>query len=122
MARSAPHKKKIELPKRRSKKEYGKGHQDFLNSPSWRRKSKWCLKREPLCRECKKKGRLTASTCTDHIIPPSKDGSKWDDRNLQCLCHKCHGIKTAGEVHGRVVQGITNEKGYLIPIDSKANN
>ena len=54
------------------------------------------LSLEPLCRRCRAKGRATAATEVDHIIPRAQGGSCWDD-NLQSLCEPCHTAKTATE-------------------------
>ena len=36
----------------------------------------------------------------DHIVPLVQGGERWDTSNIQILCRRCHGIKTAGEVWG----------------------
>lgn len=51
------------------------------------------LAQEPRCRHCLAKGRITAATVPDHIIPLSKGGTD-DDDNIQCLCDDCHDAKT----------------------------
>lgn len=52
------------------------------------------LRAEPLCRDCKAKGRTTAATVPDHIIPLAKGGSD-SDSNIRCLCDDCHKARTA---------------------------
>jgi 5-methylcytosine-specific restriction protein A len=47
-----------------------------------------------LCRDCNDKGRVTAATVPDHILPLSKGGTDTDD-NIRCLCKPCHDIRTA---------------------------
>jgi 5-methylcytosine-specific restriction protein A len=54
------------------------------------------LRREPLCRECRKLDILTPATDIDHVTPRSAGGSDEVD-NLQALCHSCHSRKTARE-------------------------
>lgn len=54
------------------------------------------LRREPLCRECKKHGRIRAATIADHIIPKAQGGTD-DEDNYQPLCKLCSDAKTARE-------------------------
>ncbi|MFA5989699.1 MAG: HNH endonuclease signature motif containing protein [Sphingomonas sp.] len=56
------------------------------------------LKREPLCRSCRKDGRSVVATTVDHILPKHLDGTD-DEANLQPLCEPCHKAKTAREGH-----------------------
>lgn len=51
---------------------------------------------EPLCRPCKARAKISATTQVDHIVPKAKGGT--DDRsNLQGICDDCHALKTAHE-------------------------
>ena len=52
---------------------------------------------EPLCRECKRMGRVTAAEEVDHIVPRSEGGALYDMSNLQPLCRECHARKSSGE-------------------------
>lgn len=52
------------------------------------------LMAEPLCRLCSAKGRITASTVPDHIVPLALGGTDTDD-NIRCLCAECHRDVTA---------------------------
>ena len=62
--------------------------------PTWRRIRNEQLGREPLCRECKNHGRITAANTVDHI-----SGDTFDNRAeaLQSLCKACHDRKTGQE-------------------------
>ena len=51
------------------------------------------LQEEPLCQECKRKGRVTVATIADHIVPLSK-GGKTERSNYQALCRECSDRKT----------------------------
>lgn len=62
------------------------------NSAAWRRLRASVLAAEPLCRECAKKGRVTAASCVDHVDGNSHNNST---ENLQPLCSPCHSRKTA---------------------------
>lgn len=54
------------------------------------------LVEEPLCRECAKNNRITATEVADHIVPKAEGGT--DDReNYQGLCRPCDIAKTARE-------------------------
>jgi hypothetical protein len=70
------------------------------------------LKREPLCRHCAERGRVTAAEVVDHIKPLAYGGTDTDD-NVQCLCDECHAIKSAleGAAHG----GAANHPTWLRP-------
>ena len=63
------------------------------------------LQAEPLCRDCKEQGRITASTTPDHIIPLTKGGKDTDD-NIRCLCGPCHERRTAEQFGFRQKQTI----------------
>ena len=66
---------------------------------NWQRLRKLVLHSEPLCRECKRQGRLTPATEVDHIVPLAAGGTN-DFENVQSLCHECHSRKTATEDGG----------------------
>jgi len=70
----------------------------------WQQLRAYVLAREPLCRDCWKRGRVVPATDVDHIIPRVKGGSD-DDSNLQPLCHSCHSAKTMRESVGMRPQG-----------------
>jgi 5-methylcytosine-specific restriction enzyme A len=64
------------------------------NHPTWRAIREEQLRREPLCRECKKNGRITSGNTVDHI---SGDTYNNGPENLQTLCKACHDHKTGTE-------------------------
>lgn len=71
--------------------------QRFYQSDEWRQVKRQHLEKEPLCRECKKNGKLMRATMVDHIIPIKQGGPPLDDGNLQSLCWSCHSRKSAQE-------------------------
>lgn len=79
------------------KKPRNKRHDPFYDTARWRRVTKMQREREPTCRECRKRGIVTAATIADHIIPRLAGGDEWDWDNLQSLCDRCHQVKRAGE-------------------------
>lgn len=59
------------------------------------------LRRNPLCVECMKQGKVSPATVVDHIVPHIGDMVLfWDVDNWQALCVSCHNRKTA-EKDGR---------------------
>lgn len=70
------------------------------NTARWRLLRAAVLRSEPLCRECRRAGRLVAATDVDHIKAIADGGQPWDVSNLQPLCHACHSRKTNAEDGG----------------------
>lgn len=61
----------------------------------WRQLREWVLRRQPLCKECEKRGKIEPATEVDHIIPHKGDMKIfWDRNNLQGLCKPHHSAKT----------------------------
>lgn len=61
----------------------------------WSRERARQLDREPLCRACRRQGRVTAASEVDHIVPARIAPSRFlDPANLQSLCRACHAAKT----------------------------
>lgn len=69
------------------------------------------LQAEPLCRDCKAKGRITAATVPDHIIPLAKGGTDTDD-NIRCLCTDCHRTRTAEQFGHRKQHQVIGTDGW----------
>ena len=80
-----------------NKYERDKVSQRFYQSTEWKALKKKVLNYEPLCRECKKNGKLTKATMVDHIVEIKKGGAPLDINNLQPLCWSCHSRKSAKE-------------------------
>lgn len=51
---------------------------------------------QPLCAECSKAGRISASTERDHIVPLAQGGRDVPE-NTQGLCAACHAVKSEQE-------------------------
>ena len=70
---------------------------------AWTKLRQSVMAAEPLCRECKVKGKVTAATELDHIVPKAKGGT--DDRsNVQPLCaehHRAKSLRESAEAQGR---------------------
>lgn len=68
----------------------------FYQRAAWKRLRALHLQAEPLCRSCRKAGRLVEAVAVDHITPfkTVDDSLALDASNLQSLCHSCHSRKT----------------------------
>src|SRR5262249_29879158 len=63
---------------------------------AWKRLRRIILARDPLCKECVKRGVYEQSTDVDHIVRiADAPHRRLDLTNLQGLCHRCHSKKTA---------------------------
>jgi 5-methylcytosine-specific restriction enzyme A len=61
----------------------------------WRKARLGFLRKHPLCCHCLERGRTTAATVVDHIIPHRGDKALfWNRENWQPLCKSCHDTKT----------------------------
>ena len=65
----------------------------FYKSPAWRKVRRIALRRDPICKIC----RRNTSTVVDHIIEIKDGGSRLSLDNLQGLCAACHNTKTIEE-------------------------
>ncbi len=67
----------------------------------WSRFSRSYRQRYPLCVECERNNRVTASAEVDHGVPLADGGEKYDEANLQALCKSCHSRKTLRETNAK---------------------
>jgi 5-methylcytosine-specific restriction protein A len=93
---------RCELHKKREQQEYdhsrkGDSFRKLYGSPRWKRVRASHLASEPLCRPCKRRGRIEATRIVDHITPIRRGGDPFDDSNLQSLCWSCHSEKSIRE-------------------------
>lgn len=73
-------------------------------------------KRNPLCAECKREGKLCFGNVTDHIIPVRLGGAIEDERNLQTLC-KPHDNKKRNKESRGEIPAFVGEYGHYIPAE-----
>ena len=82
-------------------------YQKLINSHRWHllRKKKFIA--NPLCEECKKRGRVTPTEEVHHVIPVENGRDEaemtklaYDYNNLQSLCKACHAEAHAPKVAG----------------------
>jgi len=63
----------------------------FYHRRPWQRVRAIVLRRQPLCVECQRLGRVTVATLVDHIIPyRERPDLGLTLSNLRPLCHACH--------------------------------
>ncbi len=72
----------------------------FYQRKEWKSVRSLQLQLEPLCRECRKLGKLVAASVVDHILPITEGGAKLDLENLQSLCKPCHERKGRAGIGG----------------------
>ena len=86
--------KNVYRPNKTSSKNWLKNQDDakFYNTRTWRKFSLLYKRNNPTC---EMEGCTQPSYYTDHKIPISSGGDKWELSNLQALCKSCNGRKTA---------------------------
>lgn len=67
---------------------------------AWMRLRRNYLAKQPLCHDCRAKGRTTAAEEVHHIrgFRGTKDPQRLDVTNLMALCKPCHSRRTAMEM------------------------
>jgi 5-methylcytosine-specific restriction protein A len=66
----------------------------FYQRKEWKSVRTLQLQLEPLCRSCRRAGKLVAAMVVDHIVAIADGGGELDPENLQSLCKPCHNAKT----------------------------
>jgi 5-methylcytosine-specific restriction protein A len=78
----------------------GEPGRQVYKTAKWLRLRKRALDAHPLCVQCDARGVLTLGTVVDHIQPHQGDEQlAYDQSNLQVLCTRCHGEKSAYEMN-----------------------
>jgi 5-methylcytosine-specific restriction endonuclease McrA len=78
----------------------------------WQRYRDGFLRKNPLCEECTRIGRLTVASVVDHVKPHRGDQALfWDSSNHQALCKHCHDsfkkrLEASGKVAGCDISGL----------------
>lgn len=91
---------------REAKRRYDEFRKDDVakrirSSARWREVARLQLRREPLCRECARRGVVRAATQVDHIeMLRLRPDLAFVRSNLQSLCDPCTGRKNAEERRG----------------------
>jgi hypothetical protein len=76
------------------------GQWGHLYGKRWRKRARYQLQIEPLCRMCASEGRITAASVADHVIPHRGDINSFWLGELQSLCAHCHS-STKAEIERR---------------------
>jgi 5-methylcytosine-specific restriction protein A len=96
MAKSPPKARRTSAPQPARKQWQTPSKGKRLTGPANQKARRALLRREPLCRECLKTGRVTAAVIRDHITPIAFGGAERPD-NEQPLCKPCHDAKSRSE-------------------------
>ena len=72
---------------------------DWYALELWRRIRRAHLAKEPLCRFCLDKGKVTVATIADHVEPHGGNWNEFICGELQSLCASCH--ESAKKLHER---------------------
>jgi 5-methylcytosine-specific restriction enzyme A len=78
------------------------GQWGHLYGKRWRKRARYQLQIEPLCRMCKSEGRITAASVADHVIPHRGNINSFWLGELQSLC----------TFHHNSTKKIIEERGY----------
>ena len=76
------------------------GQWGHLYGKRWRKRARYQLQIEPLCRMCASEGRIAAASVADHVIPHRGDINSFWLGELQSLCAHCHS-STKAEIERR---------------------
>lgn len=72
--------------------------QELYQSKKWKELRTYMVQKYPLCQDCLKEGKITATQEVHHIKSPFVKGltddekyrRAYDESNLVCLCRECH--------------------------------
>lgn len=84
----------------------------------WRKAREQFLQQHPLCVFCQRRGRVTAATVVDHIVPHRGDLKLfWRRSNWQSLCKPCHDtekkrIENGGSLPGCDLDGVPTDPSH----------
>jgi 5-methylcytosine-specific restriction protein A len=96
MAKSPPKARRTSAPQPARKQWQTPSKGKRLTGSANQKARRALFRREPLCRECLKTGRVTAAAIRDHITPIAFGGAEHPD-NEQPLCKPCHDAKSRAE-------------------------
>lgn len=74
----------------------------------WKTRRARQLAKEPNCRRCKKRGRITIATVANHIVPHRGDWTLFTRGELESLCDTCHNASAQAED----LRGFSREPGF----------
>lgn len=78
------------MPRRNQRSAEAEKWRGWYALARWRRRRIAQLAAEPLCRFCRQRGRVTAATVADHVIPHKGDPDLFWHGELQSLCADHH--------------------------------
>ena len=71
-------------------KQIDRGCRDWYQLNCHRKRAKYQLMIEPLCRFCQQAGRVEPARIADHVVPHRGDWNLFRLGDLQSLCDHCH--------------------------------
>lgn len=84
-------------------------HRRLYNTKQWKRLRREQLQKEPLCKLCQDRNKLTPAKVVDHVIPHRGNVDLFFRGQLQSLCSMCHDkAKQIQERHGVLIGGDEN--------------
>jgi 5-methylcytosine-specific restriction enzyme A len=84
-------------PEHANKKQHARFNytwQRLYRRTAWKRLRERVLFEEPICGDCKRDGRITASQDVHHLKRPTNETQFYERANLQALCRPCHSTRT----------------------------
>jgi 5-methylcytosine-specific restriction endonuclease McrA len=70
--------------------DYRKKVKPWYDTQAWKRRRRYQLRIEPLCRMCKDRGLVVAARVVDHVEPHRGSYNLFVLGSLQSLCTDCH--------------------------------
>jgi 5-methylcytosine-specific restriction enzyme A len=106
------------MKKKASRYEANRPWRKLYDTARWKRLRLHRLQLEPLCRYCKKLGRVTEANICDHIRPHKGDKDLfYDYANTQSLCKRCHDMHKQREEMGSLKREEFGMDGYPLDFD-----
>lgn len=81
----------------------------WYKTARWQRIRSAQLTAEPLCRNCRRLGRITPATVCDHVDPHRGDEAKFWSGPFQSLCKDCHDSPKQKQEATGIIAGVSSD-------------